>query len=515
MKTSIRKRGFGRAKMLSAAVGLSVVTALVGCTGANPGGSSADTASLTIAVPIGPISYTLEGLGTGGPLQQLWQPVADTLLRHEDDGTISPNAASEFEWNSDNTVLTLTIRSGMEFTDGNPVDAAAVRACLERNRDSFGPAALNLAGAVIDDPDSSTVTITLPQPNQLLTQYLSSSTGALLSPAAFTAEDAATNPVGSGPYTIDLDASTSGSVYTFVRNPDYWNKEAFPYEEIVFKVLADPTATLSALRSGQIQAASMDPATAAAAESAGFTVLEQSTSWSGIIIADRDGTVVPALADVRVRQAINMVFDREAIAENLFLGAATPTEQVFNPSSDLYDPSLNETYALDVAAAQELMAEAGYADGFDVNMPDIPGLSNGLPLAIQQLALLNIRVIPDSVTAQQGFPDMLAGRWAMIQMDVASSSPISDAYGAISPLSFYNPLHSIDPELFALLDTAQRTTGSEQEEALKDINTALVEKAWFAPWANATSFYVLDKDVTASLAVGDASVPVWNFAPKS
>jgi peptide/nickel transport system substrate-binding protein len=244
--------------------------------------------------------------------------VFDTLLRFEPDGTVVPNAAEDFAFNDERTELTLTLRDGMSFTDGAPVDSAAVQVNLENMRDGGGSDSSRLAGIEIETPDDLTVVITTPEPRGLLPDFLAPAPGIIANPGSLTSEDVATTPVGSGPYTLDAANTTSGSTCNYVRNEDYWNAEAYPYDTIVMRVLEDQTARLSALRSGQIN--------------------------------------------------------------------AVVSNQIFNPENEAYDESLLEEYPFDVEAARALMAEAGYADGFDVTIPDIAvaGLNAGNPLIVQK-----------------------------------------------------------------------------------------------------------------------------------
>src|SRR4029453_12491086 len=101
-----------------------------------------------------------------------------------------------------------------------------------------------------DAPDDRTITISWPDPQPLMetracSPYLASSD-------YLASENRAVAPVGSGPYTFDQDASTSGSVYSLVKNPDFYDADAYPYERVELRVLADETAAVNALKTGQI-----------------------------------------------------------------------------------------------------------------------------------------------------------------------------------------------------------------------------------------------------------------------
>lgn len=497
--------------------GLVAIAALIALTAtacSAPGPGEPETQVLTIAVSAVPGSFEPSGLGVSGPNAQAWQPVYDTLLRADAEGNISPNAAESFEFNDDNTVLTLKIRPGMTFTDGSPVDAAAAKASIEAARDSSGGASFQLFGVVVDAPSDDTVTVTSPQPNPGLATALTTSGGALISLTALASDDLPTNPVGSGPYTLDLERTTTDSTYTYVRNDDYWNSDAFPYDEIVQKVLPDETARLSALRTGQVDGAELSSQNAGAAESGGATVLKAPSTWVGIVLGDRNGVKIPALADVRVRQAINMVFDREAIVENTYGGDAIPTTQIFNPNSAAYDESLDSAYEFDVDAAKQLMADAGYADGFELAMPDFPNPSQVLnPLIVQQLALLNITVTFESVQFQQMIVDVPAGKWGAIVGSFALSNSLSDINGVLAPSGYVNFFHTEDPELTQLLAEAAVAPVDDTTEAYRNLNEWAVENAWVVPLAAINAYYGIGDSVSADLVTGDVVPPIWAFSP--
>src|SRR6202007_2710547 len=138
-----------------------------------------------------------------------------------------------------------------------------------------------------------------------------------------------------------------------------------PFDKIVFKPLTDPTAILNALRSGQINGALMTNAkNIAPAESAGLTVNKNTPGdVDGVYIWDRGGTMVKALGNVKVRQALNYAFDKNAIVKTAKQGYGEPTTQVYNKDTAAFDSSYDGKYSYDPAKAKQLLAEAGYPNG--------------------------------------------------------------------------------------------------------------------------------------------------------
>ena len=319
-------------KSIIAAIAAAVLLTVSACGGSSGGGgtSGSETSSggtLTLAAVTPPKSFAVGEMASNGPENHYYQAVYDTLLSLDKDGKPAANLATEWSYDATNTTLSLTLRDDVKFTDGTPFDAAAVKANLEKAKQSTGE-----AGSALRAVDSVTVVdathadIVLSAPDPSLVDSLARSSGYMASPKALGNADLATNPVGSGPYVYDEGKSTAGSTYVFTRNADYWNKAAYPYDSVEIKYLDDTTATLNGLRSGQIQGASgASSDLVTGAKQAGLTVTEfPSGGVEGVWLWDRDGANTPALANEKVRQAINYAFDRKTIVDKIKGGLGTP-----------------------------------------------------------------------------------------------------------------------------------------------------------------------------------------------
>jgi peptide/nickel transport system substrate-binding protein len=414
-----------------------------------------------------------------------WRAVYDTLLLNDVDGTVLPGAAEEWSYNEDKTKLTLKMREGMTFTDGAPVDAAAAKRSLEAIRDGAGPVASRMRGVVVDLVDDLTFTITLPAPNPAMLFFLGDAGGALVSPASIDSPTMDTVPVGSGPYTLNADETVVGSKLVYERNPDYWNPDAYPFEELEFLIMPDETAQLNALASGQIDGTEVSLGSIEQVESSGDHVEAFPNVVSGIVFADRAGTKIPALGDVRVRQAINMVFDRDAIQKAIWNGHGLASAQLFPPTVSGYQEDLLDYYEFDVAGAKKLMEDAGYADGFDVVLPEIVGYQDEYTaITVQQLAELNIRATVVPVVRAESVPRLLSGEFPMFVYKLPANPEVSTVASYVAPTAGFNPLRNEDPELNELLADWRLADADDAEGIYKDINQWLVENAWFAPFGN-------------------------------
>ncbi len=467
----------------------------------------ASTASLVLGATDIPASFDVQGYASGTKTQY-FTAVYDTLLRQDGDGTIVPGLATEWSYDDTRTVLTLTLSEGVTFTDGAVFDADAVVANIEHFRGSSTPDLSNAAYVdAVAAVDPTHVTITLTQPDPMMLNWLTQPLGYMSSPDSWDNPDAATNPVGSGPYILDTDATVVGSAYVFTKNPGYWDDSFEVYDTLTMNYYADQSALLNALQGGQVDAASFSNFSALAqVESAGYDVNTSQLDWQGLLLLDRDGAVDPALADVRVRQAINYAIDRQGILTAILLDHGTVTSQIFGPSTDGYLEELDGYYAYDPDKARELLAEAGYGDGLTLQMPSSSAIDSSLLTQIQQqLADVGITVGFTDV-ATNFISDLMAAKYGSSWMQLATSSDWQTATFAITPDALFNPFKTQRPEVDDLLATIQAGSDDEADTAAQDLNRYLVEEAWFAPFYFVDNLYVSKPTVDVTMAA-DMVVP--------
>ncbi|MGW7686635.1 ABC transporter substrate-binding protein [Kribbella sp. NPDC054772] len=487
-----------RRAVLGAGLGAAATAALSGCVGATQqgaGGAKIDHSVLNLALAGEPGSWNPALLTSAGDVRWRWMAVYDTLLRAEPGGKIVPGAAESYDFSDDAKTLTMKLRQGMKFSDGNPVDSAAVKASIVNMQNGGGTDASRVAGLTIETPDDLTVVLKSPEPRGQLPVFMSFSTGVVASPAALKSKDVDNTPVSSGPYVLDTANTTSGSVYTFTKRPDHWEASRYPYEKLKLTVMTDVNARINALRTGQVSGASLLREVAAEAEGAGIKVTTKVNSWFGLYLMDRNGKRTKALGDKRVRQAINMVFNREEIAKGLYQGEATPTTQIFHPDSPAYLKDLDSRYPYDVAKAKQLMADAGYAAGFKLTIPaQSPSTDQANPLIIQQLGQLNIKVIEKPLSGPKAINDILSGQFDVLFATIGMADPLFDTVQSLVPDAVWNTSKAVDPRLSAMVAKAQTLTGDAATKNFQAINRFCVEEAWFAPWVNGKFYFGIDRN---------------------
>jgi peptide/nickel transport system substrate-binding protein len=491
---AVRRRGALAA--LAGTVSLTTALAAGGCTSA--GSSTAGATGGTKDDLVLGLDHDIPGWDPARllPGSVTWASlgVYDSIFTCDETGGIHPDIAQSYEFTDNSTKLTLHLRPGMRFTDGTAVDGAAVKASLEYAVKSPGGQSF-FTGVKVTSPDAATVVVTTPKPKSFLTTYLCQTTGVVASPKYLQSGKLDQAPVGSGPYVYDRSASTPGSVYVLTKNPANWNAARYPYKKITLKVLTDLTARVNALKTGQIAGTMTDASAQSQLKSSGMSQVTLQGSWAGLLIEDRKGKIVPALGNVNVRRAINMAFDKATIAQKLYQGHAEPTVQVFRKNSAAWIADLPDPYGYNLAAAKKLMADAGYASGFTVQIPYISGsgLDAAMPVLIQSLKELNITAKQVTLTGPNALLDLLSGKFPIIFWPLGNHGDSRlDIDGAVSPTAIWNTSKVSDPKIDQWWSTILAAQGSTSTAAQQQLNRYVIDQAWFAPWVYVNSFFNYD-----------------------
>jgi peptide/nickel transport system substrate-binding protein len=504
-------------------VAIAAVALTLALSGCSAGSSSPDSTSgsgggtLTLGLFVPPKSFAAQNAEWANVAPYM-QAVYDTLLKADPDGTVKPNLATAWSYNDDKTELTLTLRDDVKFSDGTAFDASAAAQNLLRFKAGTSADAtflVNLKDAKATDATHVVLTLSAPDPAMLT--YLTQDAGVQESPKAFTSKDIETVPVGSGPYLLDTANTVAGSSYVFTKNDKYWNPSDQHYSKLVLNVYADSTALLNAIRGGQVNASTTpDNSIVDQAKAAGFTVNPLELNWQGLIIADRDGKITPALKDVRVRQAINLAFDRPGLLKAMSNGYGTATEQIFPTSSPSFDKSLDSTYSYDPAKAKQLLADAGYPNGFSVTMPSTAALgASNYALVKQQLGDIGITVKYVDLQVNDYIGAIIGGKYAMDVMALQQDpTDWQLASFQIAKSANWNGLHTEDPKVDGYLETLQTGSDADAAAAGKELNKYIVDQAWFAPWFRPGLSYLTDAHTSVKVQVGNAYPYLWNFTPK-
>lgn len=436
---------------------------------------------------------------SGGAKDNYWQAVYDTVLKLDYKTTEpAPNLATEWSYDQSFTNLTVKLRDDVKFSDGSPLTADALKVNAIALRNGAGSSSIMMASLkdvrIVDD---HTAVYELKAPDPAFLGYLTTMGGAIGNPKDVGTKGIATSPAGSGPYVLDATNTVVGSTYAFNRNPHHWNTKDFPYDKITIKPIVEPSARVNALKSDQVDAGVYDPEVREELEASGLNVSSQATDWRGLFLADRDGKLSPALKDVRVRQAINYALDKESYLDKIEVGQGKVTDQIFIPGDTGYVEDLDNRYPYDPAKAKQLLAEAGYPNGFDVVMPAFDYRSAVQPVMIQELAAVGIKVKTEVVVPDQYNAVMKSGKYSAFWMQLTSGDAWRNVQKTVSTDGTWNGFKVQDPELTKLIEAARSAYGDDEayQAAMGEVGSFLVENAYFAPWYRINSLFATDGTV--------------------
>jgi peptide/nickel transport system substrate-binding protein len=292
--------------------------------------------------------------------------LCDKLFDIDEKLNIVPQLATSYEWSADRKALTIKLRRGVTFHDGEKLDAAAVKFNIERHKNMAGS---NRRGelapvASVDVVDESTARLNLSAPFSPLLAALADRAGMMVSPKAAQAEGDkfGAKPICSGPFRFVERVAQDKIVLE--RYPNYWNKGEIHLDRVIYLPIVDSTVRLANLRSGQLDiiermAGSDVPSLKSDSrfKVAGITEI----GYQGITINVGKSDLAqknPLGKDARVREAFELALDRDGIVQVAMDGQADVGNQWVAPSNAYYAKNV-AVPKRDVARAKALLADAG------------------------------------------------------------------------------------------------------------------------------------------------------------
>jgi peptide/nickel transport system substrate-binding protein len=367
-----------------------------------------------------------------GPTSTLAHQIMEPLVIRDMAGTIVPALATEWAPSeTDPNVWTFKLRENVTFHDGSAFDSSDVKFSLERAMtDDSDYKELLASVAEIRAPDAYTIEIVTNGPNPIMPSNLTNmfimdqdwaeANNAVKVQDYEGGEDtfAAKNANGTGPYKL---VSREPDVKTVLAiNENYWGKDEFPLDvtEIVYTPIQNAATRVAAMLSGEVDFI-QDVPVQDLDRVAGTDGLDVRTAPQNRVIffglnsgdADLKNDNVEGknpLADVRVRRAMSMAINRDAIKQVVMRGQSAPAGMIAPPFVNGWDAEMDASSKTDVDAAKALMAEAGYADGFSIQL-DCPNdrYINDEAIcqaAVGMLAQIGITVNLDAKPKAQHFP---------------------------------------------------------------------------------------------------------------
>ncbi|MBW3589366.1 MAG: ABC transporter substrate-binding protein [Actinobacteria bacterium] len=362
---------------------------------------------VTLGATLEPSSLDLTASSQAAIPEVLLYNVLEGLVRIDNEGQIEPLLASSYDVSEDGKVYTFELREA-NFHNGTPMTANDVLFTFNRHRapESTHPFKAQFAPIEnVEAVDERTVRVTLKEfsANWLFNMALGA--GVILSEQ--TIGQIAENPVGTGPF--KFDSWTRGDNIGLVRNEDYWGTRA-PLEEVVFKYIPDPSAMNNALLAGDIDIISRVTAPElldTLKADPRFEVVEGLTN--GEVIMAMNNTKGP-LSDVRVRKAITHAIDRPGLIEAAYGGYGALIGSHVPPSDPWYI-DLTDEVPYDPERAKDLLAEAGFADGFELSLqlPPPSYARRSGDIIASQLGEVGIRVNIENIEFPQWLERVFRG----------------------------------------------------------------------------------------------------------
>src|SRR5882762_3147466 len=500
---------------------------LAACGGPNAssGASGPPRSGGTLAIGIESEVDVLDPQRAGGWVswrvnRQMFEPLVDEDLTKPSAETavpaLRPGLATSWELSPDGTVYTFHIRPNVKFHDGTPLDAAAVEFNIRRMWDKsfqyYDAKAAGLTNFVwqplksIATPDPMTLQLTMKQPFEpflrLLAQGGNGSTG-IMSPASIKQYDnVGEHPVGTGPFKF-VDR-VRGQRITLARNDDYWGTK--PYlDKVVFRPLPDPSSRVASLRANEVDMIAVPPPDSVASlQQSGFQVSEGAPPHVWFLSFNFND---PIMKNKLVRQAINLAIDRQGMATNLLKDTVKPAYDVQAPANAAYVAN-TEAYGYNPDKAKQLLAQAGYPNGFSTTMmTSVDGSGQIIPVPMAEYIQQNLAKVGIQIQLQTTEWISYLTKWA--QGTPSGVGWAQQSWGMTTPYWLYIATSSSlkapngpnvgdysNPQLDQVMQQAMTaTTEAGAVEKWKEANRIVTDDAAIAPIVNDKAPYILSSKV--------------------
>lgn len=399
--------------------------------------------------------------------------VFEGLVKPDTDGNLIPAVASSYVIAETGDTFTFTLREGVKFHDGSTVTVGDIVYSISRAAGLDTGEPLISALSVIDSvtaADDSTVVITTSEPYIELLAYL---TAAIIPEGSDPAEDM----IGTGPFVFVSRVAQDSIVLE--KFDDYWGEGAY-LDKVTYKIMEDSTSLIMSLQSGAIDLCAHLTASQAA-ELNGFTIYEGTMNLvQALYLNNASGP----LADVRVRQAICYAIDSQEIMDFVSdgMGVAIGTAMIAAFGKYTVD-GLENTYAADTEKAKELLTEAGYPDGFELEITVPSNYQFHIDTAevmVEQLSRVGINATIKLVEWATWLSDVYADRnyeATVVGFDASAmtASALLARYVSTSSKNAFNFSSEAYDAAYAAAEAA--TDEAEQTELYKECETILAEEA--------------------------------------
>lgn len=428
--------------------------------------------------------------------------VYETLVQFDKEMNIKPMLATEWE-QPDDLTWKFTLEENVKFQDGSTFDAEAVKKTLDRILDpatgSPQQSKLEMIEEVIVE-DATHITLKLSEPYAPLLSILASNEGSIMSPELLdkSAEDIATNPVGTGPFVFE--SWKSGQDITLVKNDDYWGTPV-KLDKVVFEVIPEDATRLAMVEQGEAQISDQVPVTEIDRIEASDALNLYRTEGLAVEYVGFNTSVAP-FDDVKVRKAVSYAIEREAILSGVYNNVGTLANVAMSPLVFGYSKNV-EAYPYDINEAKKLIKESGLENGATVKLltSDRKERINMAEVIQSQLKGIGLNVEIQVMEygsyieeVDSGDHQMFIGGWGNATGDGDYNQYNlfhSDSIGSPGNHFYYN-----NPEVDTLIEQGRAEIDpGKREEIYEEVMQIEMDEAVYVPIRNYEHLAVYNNDV--------------------
>lgn len=406
----------------------------------------------------------------------------DKLFDIDEKLNIVPQLALSHETSADGKEMTIKLRPGVKFHDGEPLDAEAAKFSIERHMTlptSFRKSELASVDHV-EVVDPLTIKLVLKTPYSPLIAQLTDRSGMMVSPKA--AKEAGDkfglHPVCAGPYKFVERVQQDRMV--FEKFADYWNKDNIHIDRVVFLPIVDATVRLANLKSGGLDLIERVLATDikdVRADSRLVLSTAPELGYLGLTVnVGNDKSKGPLSQSAKVRQALDLSIDREALNQVVFNGEFTPGNQWVSPTHPYYQKAF-PVRGRDIAKAKALLKEAGVTTPVTVDYMIPKGAENeAVAQVIQSMAAeagfdIKIRAVEFATTFKQA----QAGEFQIFQINWSGRiDPDGNSYIFMRSKAPQNDGGYANPDADKLMEDGRMTANVAERKAIYEKLTKIL-----------------------------------------
>lgn len=402
------------------------------------------------------------------------------LVKPASDGTLVPAVAEKYEISKDAKVYTFTLRDGITFHDGTPVTAEDVKYSIDRYAELQGKdSAFSMLKQVVIK-DDKTIEVDL---NEGYSEFLSDLAQAVIIPKG---SQPAKKPIGTGPF--KFVSYTPGQDIVLEKYDGYWKKGVPSLDRVEFKFISDADTAFMELQAGTVDI--LKYLTAAQVKSLGdsqYTIQKGSMNLvQAMFLNNSSGP----LSNKKVRQALCYGVNRQQINEFLFAGESHVIGSHMIPNMKAYyEPKAETVYSYDPEKAKELLKEAGYPDGFDLEITVPSAYTQHVDTAqiiVDELSQIGVRATIKQVEWSTWLDDVYRGKnFQATVVGFDGTLAPSDWLRKYTTGNSKNFLNFSDPEFDKVFDEAFNTVDETQK-------AELYKKAQMILADDAASVYIQD-----------------------